>query len=329
VVVQVGPEVDLRVGDRVMGIAAGCFGAYTTTYAELVTRIPGDMPFEEAATIPIAFLTAHYTLNRLGRMAAGDRVLIHAASGGVGLAAIQLARLAGAEVFATAGSPAKRGFLKGLGLTHVMNSRTLAFSEETLAATGRRGVDLVLNSLSGDYIPKSLAALASTGRFLEIGKVGIWSPEQVHKVRPRAAYHTVALDEMARKQPSLIGEMLAELIPFFQDGRLKPLPVTVYPVDRVSDAFRLMAQTRHFGKVIITQDAVAPANDSGGSAMAGYGSAAGTCLITGGLNTLGLLVAQRLVDLGARHILLASDTEPSETAESDPLDALRPRRPPR
>ncbi len=309
VVTRVGAGVThVKPGDRVLAIAPGCFGAYTTTHAQLVAPIPNGMSFEDAATLPIAFLTAHYALNRLGKMQAGDRVLIHAASGGVGLAAIQLAQLAGATVYATAGSPAKREFLQGLGLAKVMNSRNLSFSEETLAATGGRGVDLVLNSLSGNFIPKSLAALAPEGRFLEIGKVGIWDPAQVAKVRPGAAYHTIALDDLSARQPELIAELLAELLPHFAAGRLKPLTKTVYPVEDATSAFRLMAQTRHIGKVVIAQ----PKQVESAPTL----RPDATYLITGGLGSLGMLVAGQLVSLGARNLLLVGVTQPSEAASA-------------
>jgi Zn-dependent alcohol dehydrogenase/acyl carrier protein len=235
-------------------------------------------------------------------------VLIHAASGGVGLAAIQLAQLAGASVYGTAGSPAKREFLQGLGLAQVMNSRNLSFSEETLAATGGRGVDLVLNSLSGDFIPKSLAALAPEGRFLEIGKVGIWDAAQVAKARPNAAYHTIALDDLSARQPELIGAMLAELLPHFEAGRLRPLTKTVYPVGDAVSAFRLMAQTRHIGKVVITQ----PPRE--GATAVNQVRPDATYAITGGLGSLGMLVAERLVSLGARNLLLVGVTQPSDAA---------------
>src|SRR5690606_35736024 len=140
---------------------------------------PAQISFEQAATIPITFLTAAYALETLGHMQSGERVLIHAGAGGVGLAAIQLAKLAGAEIFATAGSPEKRDMLTALGVQHVLDSRTLDFADAILKETGGEGLHLVLNSLADEFIPKSLAVLAHGGRFLEIGKRGIWTHEQV------------------------------------------------------------------------------------------------------------------------------------------------------
>ncbi|MBI3779503.1 MAG: zinc-binding dehydrogenase, partial [candidate division NC10 bacterium] len=167
----VGPDVEAyNVGDEVIAIAPFSFGAYVMTVAPLVVPKPPQYRFEEAATLPIAFLTAHYALNHLGRLSGGDRVLIHSATGGVGLAAIQLARQVGAEIFATAGTPEKRDFLRSLGIQHVMDSRSLAFADEVMERTGGQGVDVVLNSLSGEAIRKGLGILRDYGRFLEIGK---------------------------------------------------------------------------------------------------------------------------------------------------------------
>src|SRR5206468_8168896 len=143
------------------------------TPAQLVAARPANLSDAEAATIPVAFLTAHYALHTLAGMKAGDRVLIHAAAGGVGLAAVQLAQRAGAEVLATAGSDEKRAYLRSLGVRHVMDSRSLSFAEDVTKLTGGEGVHLVLNSLTGDFIPKSLGVLRRRGRFLEIGKAGI------------------------------------------------------------------------------------------------------------------------------------------------------------
>ena len=176
----------LRVGDRVMGVGPGCFGAYVTTRADLVAPIPESMSLEAAAGVPVAFLTAYYALHRLGGLRAGDRVLIHAAAGGVGLAAVQLALRAGAEVFGTAGSPEKRTLLRERGVPHVFSSRTLDFVEGVREATGGNGVDVVLNSLARDFIPRSLETLRPGGRFLEIGKVGIWDAARVAASGPRS-----------------------------------------------------------------------------------------------------------------------------------------------
>src|SRR5262249_7861857 len=150
----------LQVGDEVIAIASWSIGTSTVAPAELVTPKPARLSFVEAATLPVAFMTASYALEQLGRVQPGERMLIHTASGGPGLAALQIARRAGAEILATAGSPAKRDFLRGLGVQHVMDSRSLAFADEILALTGNGGVDVVLNSLTGEAMARSLALLA-------------------------------------------------------------------------------------------------------------------------------------------------------------------------
>src|SRR5207248_2987318 len=153
-IARVGEGVEgFQVGDEVLAIAPSSFARFATTYASLVVPMPRNLSFEEAATIPVTFLTAHYTLNHLARMGEGERVLIHAAAGGVGLSAVQLAQRAGAEIFATAGSPEKRAFLQYIGVKHVMDSRSLAFADEVIQRTGGRGVDIVLHSLPREYIP--------------------------------------------------------------------------------------------------------------------------------------------------------------------------------
>ena len=163
-IVAVGEGVsDFTIGDAVVAIAPGSFAGYVTTRAEWVAPKPGRMSFDEAVTVPVAFITAHFTLNHLAKIQAGDRVLIHAAAGGVGLAAVALAKRAGAEIFATAGSPEKRAFLKSLGVSHVMNSRSLGFAEEIMKVTGGRGVDVVLNSLADQFVDRSFEVIAGTG----------------------------------------------------------------------------------------------------------------------------------------------------------------------
>jgi myxalamid-type polyketide synthase MxaB len=183
-VVSVGEGVtEHRVGDAVMALAAGSSASFVTVSRTLVVPILAGFSFEAASAIPTVFFTAYHALLSLAQLKTGERVLIHAAAGGVGLAAVQLARLAGAEVFATA-SPGKWGFLRGLGVAHVMNSRTLDFADEILRLTGGEGVDVVLNSLSGQAAEKSLAVLRHGGRFVELGKLGIWEPRQVRQRWP-------------------------------------------------------------------------------------------------------------------------------------------------
>ncbi len=319
-VVAIGENVNsLKVGDAVIAIAPASFSNYVTTYADLAIKKPAHLSLEEAATIPIPFLTAYYALHHLGKISAGDRLFIHSASGGVGLAAIQLAQKAGAEIFATAGSPEKREFLKSLGVQHVMNSRSLDFAAEVMDITQGRGVDLVLNSLAGEYIPKSLSILASKGRFLEIGKAEIWDESRVAQVKSDVSYFAIALDDLSRDNPALIQAMLRDLMAEFASGSLKPLPGRVFPIAEVVSAFRFMAQAKHIGKIVVSQ------KESKGDSLTKkqdlFRSDA-TYLITGGFGQLGILVARWMVEHGARHLVLAGLGEASAAA-SNAIDELR------
>ncbi len=196
------------VGQDVAGIAFGCFGTHATTSALLLIPRIAELSHEQMATIPNVYLTALYCLREVAVMRSGERVLIHAASGGVGLAAVQLAKAAGLEIFATAGNDSKRAFLKSLGVPHVMDSRSLAFAEEIGQLTGGAGVDIVLNSLTGDFIPATLRALAPQGRFVEIGRRGIWSASQMAQHKPGASYTVVDLAEVSRDDPARLNVLL-------------------------------------------------------------------------------------------------------------------------
>jgi len=307
-VTAVGPGVEgLAVGDEVLAMAPAAFASFAVTSADFVVRRPDAMSAEEAATIPIAFLTAHYALDHLGRIAAGERVLIHAAAGGVGLAAVQLVRRAGATVFATAGSAEKRSFLRSLGVAHVMDSRSLDFADEVTRLTGGEGVDVVLNSLTGEFIPKSLSVLRGGGRFLEIGRRGVWDPEQVASSRPDVAYHVIYLGEVAQDRPGLVKSMLSELMAGFAAGSLQPLPRRAFPIGEAAAAFRHMAMARHIGKVVL--EAHGPRGPGEGPVRRDA-----TYLVTGGLGALGLASARWLVDQGARHVVLAGRSAPDADA---------------
>jgi acyl transferase domain-containing protein/acyl-CoA synthetase (AMP-forming)/AMP-acid ligase II/acyl carrier protein len=305
-IVRVGTGVkNLKTGDEVAAVAPFCFGKFVTTRSDYVLKKPDSMSFEEAATLPIAFLTAHYALNHLGRMDKGEKVLIHAGAGGVGIAAIQLAQAAGAEVFATAGSPEKRDFLKkNLGVKHVFDSRSLDFAEEILKITESRGVDLVLNSLPGEFISKSLSVLAPHGRFLEIGKIDIYqnTPMGLLPFQKSLSYFAIDLDRLLRERPELIRGLMAELNSFFREGSLTPLPLQVFPLRRAVNAFRFMAQRKNTGKVILSvKEDSKNAVESEGAPLFRPDAA---YLITGGLGSLGLRVAHWMVHQGARRLVL-------------------------
>ncbi len=306
IVTEVGPGVtDLAEGDRVFGYAPGSFATSVVVPAAFLVRAPENLDDVTAAGIPIAYLTALYGLHRVAGLQAGERVLIHAAAGGVGLAAVYLARRAGAKVFATAGSPEKRAMLRSLGVQHVMDSRSLDFVEEIRRITDGAGVDVVLNSLAGEFIAAGLAALGHNGRFLELGKRDIMTPETAAAARPDVAYRAYDLGAEAMKDRTLLRPMLAEIVGALADGSLPPLPTRAYPLDQASDAFRFMAQAKHTGKLVLVV-AEAPA--------APLVSPTATYWITGGLGALGIATARWLVELGARTLVLSGRSAPSAGA---------------
>jgi acyl transferase domain-containing protein/NADP-dependent 3-hydroxy acid dehydrogenase YdfG/acyl carrier protein len=312
IVVAVGAQVShLKVGDAVLAThAIGSLSSYVTVASEFVALKPENLSFEAAATVPTAFLTAHYGLQHKANLQAGDRVLIHAAAGGVGQAAVQLAQQAGATVLATA-SPSKWPTLQAAGVEHVMNSRNLEFTQQVLDITNGSGVDVVLNSLNGDFIPKSLEALAAGGRFVEIGKIGVWEPEQVAAQRPDAQYFPFDLLNISLENPGFVASMLEHLMGEFRQAHLQPLPHTVFALQDVVNAFRFMAQAKHIGKVVVTIPDPASAPTASNQMV----KADRSYLITGGLGALGIQTAQWLVQQGARHLVLTGRRAPSETVQ--------------
>lgn len=292
-------------GDEVIVCGPGVMRTHVIMDASFVMKKPKHLSFEEAATIPIAFLTAYYSLHHLGGIRKGDRILIHAAMGGVGLAAIQLAQRAGAEVFATAGSAAKRDLLKALGVQHVMNSRSLAFGDEVMEITKGMGVNIVINSLSGEAIQKSLSVLSSYGRFIEIGKRDIYENNKLglRPFRNNLTYSAVDLDRLCAERPEVGRELLLEVMKFFEDKKFSPLPHRVFPISEIVSAFRYMAQAKHIGKVVVSfQDSqvdVTPPTPKPFKCRED-----GTYLITGGLSGFGLATAKWMVERGAKHLVL-------------------------
>ena len=190
----------------------------------------------------------------LGRVAAGERVLIHAGAGGVGLAALQICQSVGAEVFATAGSPEKRDFLRSLGVAHVFDSRSLAFADEIREVTRGEGVDVVLNSLPGEAIPKSLGLLRAYGRFLEIGKTDIYQNRLLGLApfQNNLSYFAIDLDRLLRERPHVVRPMFLEIMEQFRTGRYRPLPLKAFAASETVGAFRYMAQRKNIGKVVVS-----------------------------------------------------------------------------
>uniref|UniRef100_UPI000A886F06 type I polyketide synthase n=1 Tax=Actinomadura kijaniata TaxID=46161 RepID=UPI000A886F06 len=304
VVVETGADVtDLAPGDAVMGLfPEGAVGPVAVADRRALTRVPPGWTFVQAAAAPVAFLTAYYALRDLGGLRAGQRLLVHAATGGVGMAAVQLARHWGAEVYATASTP-KWGTLRAMGFDddHIADSRTLAFEDEFRAATGGEGMDVVLDSLAGEFVDASLRLLPRGGRFLEMGKTDVRDADEVARRHPGVAYRAF---ETVEAGPDHVGRMLAELDALFAEGALRPLPVTAFDVRHAPQAFRLMSQARHTGKLVLTLPRPLAAD--------------GTVLVTGGTGTLGAAVARHLVvEHGVGHLLLASRSGPDAAGAAE------------
>jgi myxalamid-type polyketide synthase MxaB len=295
-------------GDRVIALAAGSLASHITLPQEWVFAIPEGLTPEEAAGVSVVFLTAQFGLHQLAKVQHGERILIHAAAGGVGQAAIQLARLAGLDIFATA-SAAKWAFLEAAGIRNVMSSRTLDFAERVLALTGGQGVDVVLNSLNGPFIEKSFQCLRRGGRFIEIGKLGTWDEEQVRTLRPDVAYFRYDIAEEMERDPLKSRALLAELMNGFHQGRLRPPRPRVFPVTQAPAALHLMAAGRHVGKIVLSMDA-------GDRRLVRRD---GSYLIAGGMGGLGLKVARWLATRGAGRVVVCGRSQPS-TAVSHAIE---------
>ncbi|MGY0065422.1 type I polyketide synthase [Streptomyces sp. QTS137] len=304
VVTAVGSAVTgLRPGDRVFGTVPGGFGPVVVADEHYLARVPDTWTQQEAASVPLVFLTALYAFRDLAGLRAGESVLVHAGAGGVGMAAVQLARYLGAEVFATA-SEGKWDTLRALGLDddHIASSRDLGFEEKFRAVTGGRGVDVVLNALAGEFVDASLRLTAEGGRFLEMGKTDVRDPRSVERVTYRAF-------DLGEAGPARNRELLGELLALFAEGALRPLPVRVWDVRRAREAFRFMSRARHVGKIVLT--------------MPPRWNPDGTVLITGGTGALGGHLARRLAASGTRHLLLAGRRGPDAPGAAELAAELR------
>nr|WP_325120000.1 SDR family NAD(P)-dependent oxidoreductase [Streptomyces sp. GMR22] len=292
VVVATGPGVEsCAVGDRVMGLWTGGFGPLAVADHRTLTRIPDGWSFAEAASVPVVFVTALYALRELAGVRSGESLLVHSAAGGVGMAAVQLARVFGLRVFATAG-PGKWDVLRALGVddAHLASSRSLEFEERIRSVSGGRGVDVVLDSLAGEYVDASLRLLGEGGRFIEMGKADVRSADEVAAAHPGVAYRAFDLMEAG---PERIGEMLTEIVGLFERGALTRLPTRVWDVRRAGEAYRFMREARHVGKLVLSVPAALDPE--------------GVVLVTGAGGVLGGLVARHLAaERGVRHLLLVS-----------------------
>ena len=311
-------------GDRVMAFAPASLASHAVTAAHAVVRMPDQLGFAAAATIPVAFLTVAYSLGHLARLEAGERVLVHGGAGGVGLAAIQYAKQRGATVLATAGTPAKRALLRRLGADAVLDSRGLGFADEVMRLTAGEGVDVVLNSLSGDAMAASLRLLRPYGRFLELGKRDFYENTRVglRPLRQNIAYFGVDVDQMPLRQPKLAATLLAEVAGMLATGALRPLPFRSFDANEAAEAFRLMQASGHVGKIVVEFGTPVPVRQPAALRPPSV-RADRLYLVTGGTDGFGLQAAAWLAEQGARHLALVSRRGPATPGIADGLARLR------
>lgn len=308
VVTAVGEGVEnYKVGDAVVASVRGSFNSHVIAPADRIfgaKKLDG-MTFEEAASLPVIFMTAYYALHEIARLKKGETVLIHAAAGGVGLAAIQVAKWLGATIIATAGSKEKQNYLRSQGVEHIFNSRTLDFADEILELTGGRGVDVVLNSLSGEPFLRSLAITAPLGRFVEIGKRDIVENVRMPMLpfNRNLSFTAIDLDRMMMERPELIRHLFQRVWERFEAGDFAPTPIEVFPAAEIGEAFRHMAQSKQIGKIVVSYDDLESVPVLPRSERALIRPDA-TYLVTGGLGGFGLQVARWLASKGATHLAL-------------------------
>lgn len=308
-----------QVGDRVAGLAAdGAWSTFVTCDANLAVTLPDDVPTRTAAAVPSAHATAWYSLHDLAGISARDKVLIHSATGGVGQAAVAIARAAGAEIFATAGSPGRRDLLRNMGIEHVYDSRSTEFADQIRNDTDGAGVDIVLNSLPGAAARAGLELLSFGGRFIEIGKRDIYGDTKMglFPFRRNLTFYAVDLALLTLTDPDKVRVLLETVFRQMADGLL-PMPETThYPVTDAATAIRVMGAAEHTGKLVLdvpraanTAAAVVPPE----ATVPFRGD--GAYVITGGLGGLGLFLAEKLAASGCGRIVLNGRSAPTPAAQ--------------
>ena len=308
-VTRVGSDVcDFKKGDAVLGFAPAAYASAVRTSASALTHKPDHFSFEAAATIPATFFTAYYALCVLANLRAGERILIHGGAGGVGLAAIQIAQHIGAEIFATAGSDEKREVLRLLGVQHVLDSRSLVFADQIMTLTGGEGVDVVLNSLAGEAMMRSVGTLRPFGRFLELGKRDFYENSRLglRPFRNNISYFGIDADQLMQARPDLTCRVFAEVMQLLQQGVLQPLPYRAFPAQQIEEAFRYMQQAKQIGKILVTFPEGVPAPQTQALRDDLHLDPQAAYVIAGGTSGLGFATARWMVTKGARKLLLIS-----------------------
>ncbi|MCP3800287.1 SDR family NAD(P)-dependent oxidoreductase [Allokutzneria sp. A3M-2-11 16] len=325
-VVRIGSEVEeFRAGDQVFALSRDLFASHATLDQVHVAKKPAALSFAEAASLFPA-LTAYTALMHVANVRPGERVLVHSGAGGVGLAAIRVAQWLGAKVFATAGSAERRDFLLGEGVAGVSDSRSTAFVDDVLSWTDGEGVDVVLNSIPGEILEKSLGLLRPFGRFVELGKADLAADRKLRlgAFNRSISFHSFDYDQMVHLRPELTQHYMRELARRYDERAFAPLPVVEVRADELDSAFRTMARREHIGKIVVKMAGEAvrvPARSMPTLPL----TADGTYVVTGGLSGFGLAVAQWLADRGARHLLLIGRRGIASTEAEDVVRDLRER----
>ena len=305
-------------GDEVAFIKGGCIANRVVVDRHLVFAKPGRLSMEEAASVLSVYVTAYYSLIHLARLREGQRVLIHSGMGGVGQAAIALARHVGAEIYATAGSEGKRKQLLSLGVRAAFDSHSHGWYDGLMAGTGGEGVDVVLNSLAGRHVELCLQALRPGGWHCEIGKVDIYADNDLglRLFRKNLRFAAVDVDRLMLDDPALSRELSQTCLDLLDQGALPPLPVTVFPYEDHARALRLMTTGQHQGKLVLRAPDAAAGAESAIADVRPLFDPDATYLVTGGLGGLGLRLLPYLAASGARHITLM-DRDPERQRDAE------------
>lgn len=320
VVTRAGSASGRTVGEAVIAFGPACFATHATIPSRAVAPMPAGTVFETAAAAPTIFITAQYGLVELAHLRSDETVLIHGGAGGVGLAAIQIARRIGARIIATAGSPAKRRLLRALGADEVFDSRSLAFADQVMAATDGQGVDVCLNSLFGEAMERSLGCLRPFGRFVELGKRDYYAnqPIGLRPFRRNLTYFGVDADQLLSARPDVADRLFRDLAAGFESGAFTPPPAQVFEAEEIVDAFRLMQKSGHVGKIVVRPPAAPEPVETAAKPIG-----EGAWLIVGGLGGFGLETAKWLVGKGVRTLWLASRSGAPDGAGREAVAAMR------
>lgn len=322
-VLRTGSKVrHVQADDEVIARVAEGFCGRVTTAGHHVVRRPERLTPQQAAAVPLVYITAWYSLCYLARMAPGETVLVHSAAGGVGGAAIQLAKRAGATVIATAGTREKRESLREMGIEHVFDSRSLDFYDQVMEVTGGRGVDIVLNFLTGRFIPQSLKCLAPFGRFIELGKSDIYRNNKLslERLGENISYYVVDVDRLAAQKPELHQRVMTEVVSLFERGELIPHEITEFPISKLPEAMKFMTRAAYRGKIVMNMqhDRVQTLPPRSAAFRPDR-----TYLISGGTSGFGLEIARWMVDRGARHLVLLSRSGIKSIDDGAAINAMK------